>query len=78
MKGRRMHSVIPFVQCSSPRPTLLSYHGASMDRFEEQIDGTLANFLPVIDPFFDRFAEMEPNEDARIRILGRRLGEAGI
>ena len=78
MKGRRMHSVIPFVQCSSAHPTLLSYHEASMDRFEEQISGTLANFSTVIGPFFDRFAEVEPNEDARIRILGRRLGEAGI
>ena len=49
-----------------------------MDRFEEQINGTLANFSTVISPFFDRFAEVEPNEDARIRILGRSLGEAGI
>jgi hypothetical protein len=47
-------------------------------RPEVAIGGTLANFSTVIGPFFDRFAEVEPNEDARIRILGRRLGEAGI
>ena len=45
---------------------------------EVEIGGTLANVSTVIGPFFDRFAEVEPNEDARIRILGRRLGEAGI
>ena len=50
----------------------------SVHRPEVQIDGTLANFSTVIGPFFDRFTEVEPDEDARIRILGRRLGEAGI
>jgi hypothetical protein len=50
----------------------------SVHRPEVEIGGTLANFSTVIGPFFDRFAEVEPNEDARIRILGRRLGEAGI
>jgi hypothetical protein len=38
--------------------------------------GTLANFSTVLGPFCDRFAEVEANEDARIRILGRCLGEA--
>jgi hypothetical protein len=50
----------------------------SVHRPEVEIGGTLANFSTVIGPFFDRFAEVEPNENARIRILGRRLGEAGI
>ena len=50
----------------------------SVHRPEVEISGTLANFSTVIGPFFDRFAEVEPNEDARIRILGRRVGEAGI
>ena len=45
---------------------------------EVEIGGTLTNLSTVIGPFVDRFAEVEPNEDARIRILGRRLGEAGI
>jgi hypothetical protein len=45
---------------------------------EVEIGGTLTNLSTVIGPFFDRFAEVEPNEDARIRILGRRLREAGI
>src|SRR4029453_3044316 len=45
---------------------------------EEEIGGTLANISTVIGPFFDRFAEVDPNEGARIRILVRRLGEAGI
>ena len=49
-----------------------------MHRPEVALGGTLANFSTVLGPFFDRFAEVEPNEDARIRILGRRLGEAGI
>ena len=44
---------------------------------EVEIGGTLTNLSTVIGPFFDRFAEVKPNEDARIRILGRRLGEAG-
>ena len=50
----------------------------SVHRPEVEIGGTLADFSTVISPFFDRFAEVEPNEDARIRILYRRLGEAGI
>jgi hypothetical protein len=50
----------------------------SVHRPEVAIDGTLANFSTVLGTFFDRFAEVEANEDARIRILGRRLGEAGI
>ena len=49
-----------------------------MHRPEVEIGGTLANFSTVLGPFFDRFAEVEPNEDARICILDRRLGEAGI
>ena len=48
----------------------------SVHRPEVEIGGTLANFSTVLGPFLDRFAEVEPNEDARIRILGRRLGEA--
>ena len=54
------------------------FHRLSVHRPEVEIGGTLANFSTVLGPFFDRFAEVEPNEDARIRILGRRLGEAGI
>ena len=45
---------------------------------EVEIGGTLANLSAVVGPFLDRFAEVEPDEDARIRILGRRLGEGGI
>jgi hypothetical protein len=41
-------------------------------------DGTLANLPTLRGTFVGRIAEVEPNEDARIRILGRRLGEAGI
>jgi hypothetical protein len=37
-----------------------------------------AYFSTILGPFFDGFAEVEANEDARVRILGRRLGEAGI
>ena len=44
----------------------------------EESGGALANFSTVLGPFFDRFAEVEPDEDARIRVLGRGLGEAGI
>ena len=41
-------------------------------RLEVELGGTLADFSTVLGPFFDRFAEVEPDEDARIRILGRR------
>ena len=50
----------------------------SVHRPEVVISGSLADFSTVIGPFFDRFAEVVPNEDARIRILGRRLGEVAI
>lgn len=50
----------------------------SVHRPEVEIGGTLADFSTVIGPFFDRVAEVEPNEDARVRILGSCLGEAGI
>ena len=36
----------------------------SVHKPEVEIGGTLANFSTVIGPFFDRFAEVEPNEDA--------------
>ena len=49
-----------------------------MHRTQVEIGGTLTDFSTVFGPFFDRFAEVKPDEDARIRILGRRLGEAGI
>ena len=38
----------------------------------------LANFSTVLDAFFDRFAEVKSNKDARIRVLGGRLREAGV
>src|SRR5215471_19670576 len=50
----------------------------SAHRLEVEIDGTLANFSTVSGPFSDSFAEVEPNEDARIRILDRHRGETGI
>jgi hypothetical protein len=50
----------------------------SVYRAEVQSGGMLANFSTVLGPFFDRLAEVESNEDARIRIFGRRLGEARI
>src|SRR5712671_8070028 len=50
----------------------------SVCRPEVEIDGALPNFATVRSPFFNRFAEVESDEDARIRILGRRLGETGI
>ena len=73
-KARCDHSRIPlrFIQA-----TRSSAHN-SVHRPEVEIGGTLANFSTVLGPFFDRFAEVEANEDARIRILGRRLGEACI
>src|SRR5215475_8879143 len=58
---------------TSPHLAHNSAHG-----LEVEIDGTLANFSTARGPFFDRFAEVEPNEDARICILDRRLEEAGI
>ena len=48
----------------------------SVYRPEVQSGGTLANFSTVRGPLFDRLAEVESNEDARIRIFGRRLGKA--
>ena len=63
---------------SVPRPTWCGLTPHSVHRSEVAIDGPLANFATVRGPFFDRFAEVESNEDARIRILYRRLGEAGI
>src|SRR5215471_2721706 len=50
----------------------------SAHRLEVEIDGSLANFSTVSGPFSDSFAEVEPNEDARIRILDRHRGETGI
>ena len=50
----------------------------SIDRTEVEIDGTLPDLSAVGGPFFDRLAEVEPDEDARMRILGRSLGEGGI
>ena len=44
----------------------------------ELADGAFTNFATVRGPFFDRLAEVESDEDTRIRILGRRLGETGI
>ena len=35
-------------------------------------------FRPYAVPSFGRIAEVEPNEDARIGVLVRRLGEAGV
>ena len=49
-----------------------------LHRPQESVGGTLADFVAVRVPFFGRIAEVEPNEDARIRVLGRRLGEDGI
>jgi hypothetical protein len=61
-------------------PSATSTHLAdnSVQGPEVEIDGTPANFSTVIGPFFDRLTEVEANKDARIRILGCRLGEAGI
>ena len=50
----------------------------SAHRPKVEVGGTLPNFSTVIGPFLGRITEVEPNEDARIRILGCRLGEAGI
>ena len=50
----------------------------SLHRSEVQRCGTLANFSTIRGAFFDCFAEVEANEDTRIRVLGRRLREAGI
>ncbi len=50
----------------------------SMDRAEVQICGTLSNVSAVVGSFLDRFAEVEADEDARIRVFVRRLGESGI
>ena len=41
-------------------------------------DGKLADFSTILGALFDRFAEVEPDEDARKRVLSGRLGEAGI
>ena len=41
----------------------------SVHRPEVEIGGTLANLVTVFGPFFDRFAEVKPDEDARIRVL---------
>src|SRR5262245_34730270 len=58
---------------TSPHLTHNSTH-----RLEVEIDGTLANFSTARGPFFDRFAEVEPKEEARRRMLYCRLGEARI
>src|SRR5262245_5799237 len=63
---------------SPPRPAWCDRAPNSAHRPEVALAGQLANSATVLGPFFDRFAEVEPNEDARIRILDRRLGEAGI
>ena len=49
-----------------------------MDWSEVAVDGSLADLPAVGGPFFDRLAEVEPDEDARLRILVRRLGEGGV
>ena len=50
----------------------------SEHRLEVVGNGALANFSTVLGALFDRFAEVEPDEDARKRVLCGRLGEAGI
>jgi hypothetical protein len=45
---------------------------------EGEIGGPLANLVTVGVSLFNSFAKVETNKDARIRILGRRLGKAVI
>ena len=49
-----------------------------MDRAEVQICGSLPNVSAVVGPFLDRLTEVEPDEDARIRVFGRCLRERSI
>jgi len=75
------YSRLPRTYLKSPlystRP-IVTPRATSVQRLEVEIGGALANLVTVIIPFFSGFAEVESNEDARIRILDRRLGEAGI
>ena len=45
---------------------------------QEVVDGTIADPAAVVDPFVDRFPEVEPNENARAAVLFPGLGEAGV
>ena len=55
----------------------VGYFRESVHRTHVEIGGALADLSAVLGPLFDRLAEVKPDEDARIGILGRRLREAG-
>jgi hypothetical protein len=50
----------------------------SMHGSQEVVNGTIADLAAVVDPFVDRFPEVEPNENARAAVLFPGLGEAGV
>jgi hypothetical protein len=50
----------------------------SEHRSEVVSDRTLADLSTVLGPLFNRFAEVETDENARKRILGGRLGKAAV
>jgi Sodium/calcium exchanger protein len=52
--------------------------GRLLHRPQAESGRTLANLSTVRVTFVGRVAEVEPNEDARICVLGRRLGKASI
>src|SRR5262249_14330769 len=50
----------------------------SMDRAKIQICGPPAYVSALLSPFHGRVAEMEPDEDARIRVFVCSLGKSGV
>src|SRR5438034_1064758 len=63
MRGGLRQRSLPY-----PGPVWCDRAHHSGYRPEVKLDGTRANVAPVRGPGFDRFAEVEPNENARIRI----------
>src|SRR4030095_3732287 len=55
----------------------LSYRQALLD-FRQQGSGPLADLAPARGSLVSRIAEVEPDQDTRIGVLLRSLGEAGI
>src|SRR4029450_186721 len=50
----------------------------SVHRAQVETYSALADVATIFGSFFDRLAEVKPDEDARIGVLDRRLREAGI
>ena len=62
--------------CKQPGPQDLK--SPSVNRPQEEVDGTLPDLSPVFNALFDGVAEVNPDENPRQPVLVRGLGEARV